>query len=282
MPHQPPAPDADAVRQLLAPVPPECEIRPVDEGGEHSTWWIGPDRVLRLALDEDGSVRQGREIALRDALRPALSVAVPESVAHGQWAPGLTYTLDTRLGGVSAERRAVSDLGERALARMLMELRAFPVERAAELGVPVAAPRDSVALWETAGQPPGGPGPAATATAGVLTHRDLKGEHLLIDSAGGVSGVLDWTDAVIGDPAEDIAGLAISVGAPAAVRAARLAGYGPEVCARGVWLARYDTVIRLVDRLRGTDDSPLPLLRVQRDRAWTSPGGRPAPGARRP
>ncbi|NEB81575.1 aminoglycoside phosphotransferase family protein, partial [Streptomyces sp. SID14478] len=62
--------------------------------------------------------------------------------------------------------------------------------------------------------------------------------------------------------------LAIAVGARAAVRSATLAGYGPRVCLRGLWLARCDTLVRLADRLYGGDDSPEALLRVQGERAW--------------
>lgn len=54
----------------------------------------------------------------------------------------------------------------------------------------------------------------------VVIHNDLKGEHLTVTPDGRVRGALDWSDAVIGDPAEDIAGLSIAVGARAAVRAA--------------------------------------------------------------
>ncbi|NEB80476.1 phosphotransferase, partial [Streptomyces sp. SID14478] len=41
-------------------------------------------------------------------------------------------------------------------------------------------------------------GPQADA---VLVHHDLKGEHLLVSQDGRVRGVLDWTDAAVGDPA---------------------------------------------------------------------------------
>lgn len=101
-----------------------------------------------------------------------------------------------------------------------------------------------------------------------MLHNDLKGEHLLVTGSGRLCGVLDWTDAMVGDVAEDVAGLAIAVGAAAAVRAATLAGYERAVCARALYLARCDTLIRLAERLRGEDDSPLWLLRAQRARAW--------------
>jgi aminoglycoside phosphotransferase (APT) family kinase protein len=109
---------------------------------------------------------------------------------------------------------------------------------------------------------------AAQPGTAVLTHHDLRGEHLVVSADGRVRGILDWTGAVVGDPAEDIASLALAVGTPAAVRAATLAGYGPRPCLRGLWLARCDTVVRLAARLEGRDSTPLPLLRSRLRRAW--------------
>ncbi|MEW1545923.1 phosphotransferase family protein [Streptomyces tsukubensis] len=301
--HQPPALGADAVHTLLSLA--GTPVRRVAEGSEHATWFIGDDRVLRLAADEDVTLRQRREVALRDALRGRLPVPVPESLASGEWAPRLAYTLDRRLPGRSAEERQVSGAGELDLAGLLAALRSYgrtepgdpaPAGAAAAGGgsgagtgsvdLPREPVRDPAGLREEALRAAGRsvdpaldpglvlrrlavpPPPAAPDTA-VLLHNDLKGEHLLIGDDGEITGVLDWTDAALGDPAEDIAGLAISVGAPAAVRAAALASYGPEVCLRGLWLARCDTLVRLAGRLHGSDgDSPLPLLRTQRRRAW--------------
>ncbi|MFE3201936.1 aminoglycoside phosphotransferase family protein [Embleya sp. NPDC059237] len=255
-------------------------VRPIDEGGEHSSWWVGADHVLRLARDADTSARQRREIALRDLLRPVVGVALPASVAAGEWADGLAYSLDTRIPGTSAELRRVSRRGEVALARMLAGLARVTEADAVGVGLPVVAPRSMAELREPAeaaaqrlsadGEFDGAPlrGPGAEPVSRVVVHGDLKGEHLMVGSGGRVRGVLDWTDAVVGDPAEDIAGLAIAVGAAAAVRVAAGAGYGPWSWARGLALARHDTLIRLADRLYGTDDSPIPLLRAQRDRAW--------------
>ncbi|GAA4532056.1 phosphotransferase family protein [Amycolatopsis samaneae] len=267
---------SDLVRRLLRHVlPGEPPIRRVDEGGDHDTWWVGTGHVLRLARDPAGSAGQRREIALREAIRPYLTVAVPRSVAVGEWAPGLGFTLDTRLSGVSAERQSVSPAGERDLADLLTGLRAVPL---ATLDLPAAPARSLPALVDEAAHAAarlGGDhaalahrltGPVPAAGPATVLHHDLKGEHLLVTGSGRIGGVLDWTDAVLGDPAEDIAGLVISVGANAALRVARLAGdaTGP----RALLLARCDTLIRLADRVHGSDDSPLPLLRAQLARAW--------------
>ncbi|MCX5561562.1 aminoglycoside phosphotransferase family protein [Streptomyces sp. NBC_00038] len=292
---QAPTPTADTVRRLvrslLADAPAAGrgpDVRLVTEGGGHSTWWVGSRHVLRLAPDREASARQRRELRLRDVVRPHVGVAVPVSVAHGEWAAGLSYTLDTRLAGVTGEEQDVSAIGEADLAALLTGLREVPVRQAEALGVPRAAPRSLEALRTSAERAAeqlaaadefdparltqltaaaavklaGQPG------AAVLVHHGLKGGHLVVSADGRVRGVLDWTDAVIGDPTEDIAGLAVAVGAPAAVRAATLAGYGARPCLRGLWLSRCDTVIRLADRLDGRDERPVALLRTQLRRAW--------------
>ncbi|MFE2881776.1 phosphotransferase family protein [Streptomyces sp. NPDC059272] len=292
---QAPTPTADTVRQLVRSLLKDSaadgagpEIRPVTEGGEHTTWWVGSHHVLRLAPNREAALRQRRELRLRDLVRPCLPVAVPTSVASGEWAPGLTYTLDTKVPGRSGEDQDVSAVGEADLAGLLTGLREVPARQAETLGVPRAAPRSLEALRRTAERAaerlaavdefdaarlhqltqPGAIQLAAQPGTAVLVHHDLKGEHLVVSSDGRVRGVLDWTDAAVGDPAEDIAGLALAVGSPAAVRAATLAGYGARPCLRGLWLARCDTVIRLADHLKGRDTGPLPLLRTQLRRTW--------------
>ncbi|MPY61617.1 aminoglycoside phosphotransferase family protein [Streptomyces spongiae] len=286
---QAPTPTADTVRRLVRSLLPGGggpDVRPVAEGGGHFTWWVGTRHVLRLAPDRDSAVRQRRELRLRDLVRPHLGVAVPVSVAHGEWAAGLTYTLDTRLPGGTAEDHDVSAVGEDDLAGLLTGLREVPARQAETLGVPRISPRSLEALRKAAvraaqhlaeadefdptrlAQLTAPATAQLTAPAPVLVHRSLRGEHLVVSADGRVRGVLDWTGAVVGDPAEDIAGLAHAVGSPAAVRAATLAGYGARPCLRGLWLARCDTVIRLSERIQGRDTGPLPLLRKQLRRAW--------------
>ena len=292
---QAPTPTADTVRQLVRSLLKDGtadgagpEITPVAEGGGHDTWWVGSRHVLRLAPNRAATVRQRRELRLRDLVRPYLPVAVPTSVAHGEWAPGLTYTLDTKVPGRSGEDQDVSAVGEADLAGLLTGLREVPARQAESLGIPRTAPRSLEELRRTAEQaaerlaaadefdaarlhqltPPGAIQLAAQPGTAVLVHHDLKGEHLVVSTDGRVRGVLDWTDAALGDPAEDIAGLALAVGSPAAVRAATLAGYGARPCLRGLWLARCDTVVRLADCLKGSDTGPVPLLRTQLRRSW--------------
>jgi aminoglycoside phosphotransferase (APT) family kinase protein len=292
---QAPTPTADTVRLLVRSLLKDSaddaagpEIWPVAEGGAHSTWWVGARHVLRLAPDRQAAVRQRRELRLRDLVRPHLPVAVPTSVAHGEWAAGLTYTLDTKVPGGTGEDHDVSAVGEADLAGLLTGLREVPLRQAETLGVPRTAPRSLEALRREAGRaaqrlaaadefdparlqqlaPSAAVQLAAQSGSAVLVHHSLRGEHLVVSADGRVRGVLDWTDAVIGDPAEDIAGLALAVGSPAAVRAATLAGYGARPCLRGLWLARCDTVVRLAEHLEGRPTDRLTPLRTQLRRAW--------------
>ncbi|MER6121366.1 aminoglycoside phosphotransferase family protein [Streptomyces sp. NPDC001795] len=288
---QAPTPTAETVRRLVRSLLHEGDgpaLTPVAEGGESSTWWVGTRHVLRLALGRDASARQRRELRLRDLVRRHVGIAVPTSVAHGEWAAGLTYTLDTRLPGATAEEPDVSAVGEADLAALLTGLREVPVRQAETLGVPRVPPR-SLETARTAAANAAGrlaeddefdparlaqlAAPAARQLAvqpgaAVLVHHNLRAEHLVVSGDGRVRGVLGWTDAVVGDPAEDIASLAVAVGAPAAVRAATLAGYGARPCLRGLWLARCDTLLHLAEGRAGRDKTPLPVLRARLRRAW--------------
>ncbi|MFE5394318.1 phosphotransferase family protein [Streptomyces sp. NPDC056568] len=296
---QAPTPTADTVRRLVRSLlggdaEPEA-VRPAAEGGVSATWWVGARHVLRLAPDREAAARQRRELRLRELVRPYVPVTVPVSVAHGEWAPGLTYTLDARVPGGSGAEHEVSALGEADLAALLGGLREVPARQAETLGVPRTAPRPLETLRQAAERVaprlaeadefdtarPERLTRAATAQlaaqpgAAVLVHRALAGEHLVVGADGRVRGVLGWSEAVLGDPAEDIAALALSVGSPAAVRAATLAGYGARPCLRGLWLARCDALVDLADALPGGPPAPagagrrpLSPLRLRLRRAW--------------
>ncbi|MGW5041747.1 aminoglycoside phosphotransferase family protein [Streptomyces parvulus] len=284
-------PTADSVRRLVSSLlggSAQPDVRPVAAGPEPATWWVGSRHVLRLAPDREAALRQRRELRLRELVRARLPVAVPASVAHGEWSPGLTYTLDAKLPGGSGEDHDVSALGEADLAALLTAVREVPVRQADALGVPRSAPRSLEALRGAAERAAGRLAEAdefdparperltrqAAAQLGaqpgsaVLVHHGLTGEHLVVAADGRVRGVLGWADAVLGDPAEDIAGLALSVGSPAAVRAATLAGYGARPCLRGLWLARCDTLVALADALAGRSGTALAPLRTRLRRAW--------------
>ncbi|MFK0119411.1 aminoglycoside phosphotransferase family protein [Streptomyces sp. NPDC090994] len=294
---QAPSPTAETVRPLARSLLGEGragpadgpDVRPVDPGtGTGTAWWVGTRHVLRLAPDREAAVRRHRELRLRDLVRPHVPVAVPVSVARGEWAPGLPCTLDTRVPGGTADEHEVSAVGETDLAGLLGGLREVPVRRAESVGVPRTSPRSLEALRRAAERAAARLAeagefdaarlaqltPAATAQlaaqsgAAVLVHRRLTADHLVVGADGRVRGVLGWTGVAVGDPAEDIASLALAVGSPAAVRAATLAGYGARPCLRGLWLARCDGVLHCAEALTGPAAEPPLLLTDRLHRAW--------------
>jgi phosphotransferase family enzyme len=130
---------------------------------------------------------------------------------------------------------------------LLRGLCSIPVGEAAAIGVPTGrpiewerltahaeAPRLRLAGTEAVPATPLRPPTRGSSAKPVLVHADLKGEHLVIRPDGTLAGVLDRTDAELAEPAQDIAGLAISVGALGAARIAIEAGHTRDTAARGV------------------------------------------------
>lgn len=246
-------------------------------GGDHISWWItsGAGRyVLRWAPDTTTSGRLDREGRLRDVLRPHLDVPVPRAVATGTWR-GTRWSLDERLPGVDLETAPVTErtLGE--LSRFLRELHAVPLDAVRAPGALDVLCPPLEALQQQAraaagelGRPGDLPLPGTDDDGPVVLHADLKGEHLLVDGAGGLTAVLDWSDAGTGDPALDVEGLVLAVGADAARVVARGAATPSATVERGVFLARCRSAVRWAAALRGEPVGPEPLLRRQFHRAW--------------
>jgi aminoglycoside phosphotransferase (APT) family kinase protein len=160
------------------------------------------------------------------------------------------------------------------LGRFLSALHAFPADQARRLGVPhhdidalldecriealedfhlvrdVApeAPHEAWLAWLSA--PPAlqrtsRPIPSTT----VMLHNDLAAEHVLCDPETGVpTGVIDWSDMALGDPAVDFAGLFHSGGDRFAK--AVLGHYDGHVDEHGLARARFLAACRGVGDVR--------------------------------
>jgi aminoglycoside phosphotransferase (APT) family kinase protein len=82
--------------------------------------------------------------------------------------------------------------------------------------------------------------PPANVASNTLCHNDLGAEHLLIDpTSGALTGIIDWTDAALTDPARDIALIYRDLGPDAATAVARGAEVAePGLLERAAFLAR--------------------------------------------
>ncbi|WP_380176902.1 phosphotransferase family protein [Kineococcus sp. DHX-1] len=269
--------DADAEALVAEALGAAVTLVRTGSGGDHRSWGVTAAAgryVLRSAPDTATSRRLDREVRVRDALRPHVDVPVPLAAATGTWC-GTRWTLDARLPGDDLEAAAVTARTLEDLSRFLRTLHAVPLGLVRALGSPdVLVPplgalrhqaRDAV---RELGRPSDLPLPSADDDGPVVLHADLKGEHLLVDGSGGLSGVLDWSDAGTGDPALDVEGLVLAVGADAARVVARGARTPCVAVERGVFLARCRSAVRWAAARRGEPVGPEPLLQRQFHRAW--------------
>lgn len=207
-------------------------------GLDHRAYVVG-EFVLRLRADDDDGF--DREAALLAAVRRCCAVPVPAPVASG--AAWMAYPLlpGVPLLELEPERRAChADAVARTLGGVLAALWATPAEQVAGLVEEDRTPLDewreeAVALAARfADELPASvrsgverslhaplPAPARTR---VFSHNDLGCEHVLVDSQDGrVTGIIDWSDAAIVDPAKDLGLLLRDLGTAAFHRAARAA-----------------------------------------------------------
>ena len=157
------------------------------------------------------------------------------------------------------------------LGRFLSALHAFPIEEAERLGIqdqrtdPVIdecrteALEDFPLVGDVAPDAPldqwhaylsdGPPENRARPPSPVLVHNDLAAEHVLCDEdSGNPTGVIDWSDMAIGDPAADFAGMLHWGGEPFAK--ALLAHYDGQVDEHFLARARFMAACRGVGDVR--------------------------------
>lgn len=205
-----------------------------------------------------GAVAVGlrREMAILPELAPMLPLAVPRFDFVGGPARDYPHCFVAyrRLRGRPAIE--IPDVLEKLapwaqLGRFLGALHGFSMERAAQLGierddttdderaaeaqrqleaagerVSAAARRSALRILES---------PLDVATGPVLIHSDFAPEHVLVDG-GAISGVIDWGDVALGDPAIDFGGIYYAGGDDAVATA--LAEYAPSPTARARLAAR--------------------------------------------
>ncbi len=192
-----------------------------------------------------------REIALLPELAPVLPVAVPRFEYVGR---DVSYVGYRKLEGMPA----TSGLGQLtgiSLGRFLAALHAFPVERARALGVPFFSPgtwrewlerfcadlRSRVLPLLAAGERVLAERLFDQAVGfeftPVLLHADLGPGHVLCRD-GRVVGVIDWSDARIGDPALDLAWCLNGTPEAVADAVARVYGADPDTQQRSLFYHR--------------------------------------------
>jgi aminoglycoside phosphotransferase (APT) family kinase protein len=200
----------------------------LDEGWDFQVFEVDANWLFRFPKREESAARLTKEYQLLSGLGEWVSLPVPnyqyfrESHEGSSW-PFAGYK---KLPGTSADVAEAVDWPSvaRQLGLFLAELHAYPVDRAEEAGVPEE--RDRLAQWRDESLT------GLDRVVGLhidrrdlsnylesdvprgfddilrLVHNDLWAEHVLIDPhTSSVSGIIDWGDAAIGDPAVDFAGV---------------------------------------------------------------------------
>ncbi|MGI5154750.1 phosphotransferase family protein [Microbispora sp. CA-102843] len=199
-------------------------VERLGEGQDNAAYEVNGELVVRQSKIDDVALR-GEEVRREAALLAAVSelspLPVPQPILVDEEEGVLAYRKlpgrPLNLHPVREPARLAAPLGE-----FLSRLHAAPVER-----MEAFVSRDTYSMSElleeaeehyrdiVAHVPAAARrlvedfiGTAAPAEPGVLTlcHNDLGSEHLLVDvEASTVTGVIDWTDAAIADPAYDLA-----------------------------------------------------------------------------
>jgi len=251
--------DLEAYVGSIARCSPQIRIRawkPILEGWDSVVVEVNGELIFRFPRRSQVQAQLEKEILLL----PELARVLPVSVPRFDFVGTVDDSEDTRfvgyrkIGGEGLTREMPGPWSvrrrERQLAAFLSELHRFPVGEAVRLGVgccssaqwrqeyrnfrdrvrrevlpllqPVVRARAN-AVWNEFLD-----SEESFRFAPVLVHRDLGGEHILCDpDQGDVTGIIDWGDASIGDPAIDFAGLLCDFGAE--FTRGVLAGYEGEV-----------------------------------------------------
>jgi aminoglycoside phosphotransferase (APT) family kinase protein len=227
--------DEPLVRGLLRQFPelPAQTVRPIDAGWDNAVWlvdevWAFRFPHRRIAVD---GVR--REIAALPALAPHVPLPIPVPTYVGRPAAGYPWPFfgapylagidlatarlpdQTRVRAGSAIGAFLRRLHDPALATRLASVLPIDPMRRADLRVRQPRARERLAelasrgLWRRteaademvttaiglSDEPPPAP---------VVSHGDLHVRHLLVQSNGEITGVIDWGDICRGDPAIDL------------------------------------------------------------------------------
>ena len=260
-------------------------VEPLASGWDNTVFRVGGQWVFRFPRRAAALGGLARESSVLPRLAPRLPLPVPVPVLVGRPGAGYPWPFygaalipgrELATCGLSSAERADA---ARSLGRFLAELHRPDVAADAGAALPVdpfsrghPAQRlkrslpwfDSLAdagtwvpdaaveaLYEEARPLP------APSGRPVLVHGDLHLRHLLVDDAGRATGVIDWGDVCLADPAVD---LSIGFAAfEAEARAAFFDDYGPvsperEVRARVLALS---LTAALADHASSTGDAPL-------------------------
>lgn len=212
------------------------QVQPITRGWDSFVLDVNDEFIFRFPMRDDVVAQLERERHVLPKLALTLSTPIPQFEMLGQGNASYPYTFVgyRKLHGVPLEDETITQQQlftlAPALATFLHELHSFPLAQAVQAGVQEHTPEQwraryqeryvdlqkrvfplldgelctkSARLWRDFLDTP-----AHFAFQPVLIHCDLGSEHILCDPERGVlTGIIDWGDMTIGDPALDFVGL---------------------------------------------------------------------------
>jgi aminoglycoside phosphotransferase (APT) family kinase protein len=218
------------------------QVRFLQEGWDSRVYLVNDVWIFRMPKRANVVPSLKVERRLLPRLDEALPVDVPRFEWHGVPSERFPHPfsgyrlLPGDLGDSMPSRAFATPAVARQLGELLRSIHEFPVERALEAGVPQGHEAWTPACWPWLREAVASRGdeiehalggrrwrafqplvdmelPAAS-EQDCFRHADLGVGHLLLDrDTRAVTGVIDWADSNLGDPAVDFAGLEIFVGA---------------------------------------------------------------------
>lgn len=235
--------DLEHYRALIRAAAPGVEARDVrflGSGWDSVALLVDDAFVFRFPMRDEVAAMLEAERCLLPRLAPSLPLAVPRFLFTGGPLPAfprrfvgypvLPGTPIAELPDVALDPHRIGQ----ALGRFLRALHAAPIDDAVRCGVPVYTPEQWVERhWRLAEatlpvieQGLGGAAadrvrsfwsdycndPRSRHFTPVIVHADLNPDHVLVDPrTGDVTGIIDFGDVCVGDPAIDFAGMPAQV-----------------------------------------------------------------------
>ena len=196
----------------------------VSHGAENTTYAVG-DYIVRCSADREAV---SREVELLNALAQATSIPTPVPELHESELGTFAYR---RLRGTSLIHRRQRDSKgiQQALIDALTAFRkSLPASRLPTDRYPNEEWHDdAVQTYRSVHRHLSinqarlvraflDHSPPATRSVTLAQHNDLGAEHILVDDHGNVTGIIDWTDAALSDPARDMGSIYRDLGPDAA------------------------------------------------------------------
>ena len=220
------AKSAEAVITTAFPEFRDACVELLDEGWDFRVFEVDGRWLFRFPKREASVAKLNTEYKLLSGLEGWVSLPIPnyEYFCESSENSSRPFAGYRKLPGIGGDTSKMVDHNgvARQLGVFLSRLHTYPVDKAREAGVQekldlVAHLRDrsreQLRNLDGLNVNPGllrryleNDAPVSFEGAASLVHNDLWAEHILVDNpSNGVSGIIDWGDTVIGDPAIDFA-----------------------------------------------------------------------------